>query len=79
MDNQNGTTDIPAVTPAAEHLSTLTTLAEVRDKWVKNNSVAVPVFPVVGGLFGLGTTLGKHSSPAMKKKAPVKCARKSVT
>jgi hypothetical protein len=51
MDNQNGTC-VPTLTPAAEHLSTLSTLKEVREKWVyNNNAVATPTF---GGLFGLG-------------------------
>lgn len=33
MENQNGTTDIPALTTEAEHLSTLSTLKEIRDTW----------------------------------------------
>jgi len=57
MDNQDGSTSIPSLTPAAEHLSTLTTLEEVRKKWVRNNGITTTAFaPTLGGLFGRGAT-----------------------
>ncbi|CAF4819612.1 unnamed protein product, partial [Rotaria magnacalcarata] len=43
MDNPDGTKNIPSLTPTAEYLSTLTTLTEVRDKWVANK--AIPTAP----------------------------------
>jgi hypothetical protein len=65
MDNQNGT-GVPALTPAAEHLSTLSTLKEVRETSVyKNNIVAAPTS---GGLFGLGLTHPKRSGASIAKK-----------
>ncbi len=69
MDNQNGTSDIPALTPAAEHLSTLTTLKEVREKWVRNNTTVAPFgMPTLGGLFGTFATPPKPSSASITKK-----------
>lgn len=65
MDNKDGTTGIPSLTPAAEHLSTLKTLKEVREKWVRNNGItATAVLPTFGGLFGLGATV----APVTKKR-----------
>jgi hypothetical protein len=66
MDNKDGTTSIPSLTPAAEHLSTLKTLKEVREKWVRNNGITATavVPPKVGGLFGLGATV----APVTKKR-----------
>ncbi|CAF4495460.1 unnamed protein product, partial [Rotaria magnacalcarata] len=42
----------------AEYLSTLTTLTEVRDKWVANKAIpTAPFAPTLfGGLFGASTT-----------------------
>src|SRR5258708_2870312 len=69
MDNQDGTADIPSITPAAEHLSTLTTLKEVREKWTRNNVITVtPIVPTFGGVFGFGTTAAaRRSAPTTKK------------
>ncbi|CAF0921793.1 unnamed protein product [Adineta steineri] len=46
VDNQDGTTNIPPITPAAEHLSTLANLKDVRE----NFTIAPTTF---GGLFGI--------------------------
>lgn len=56
MHGTNGTSDIPPITPAAEELSKLKTLKEIREKW--SNTVATNNYlftPPTGGLFGLGT------------------------
>ncbi len=68
-DNQNGTTNIPLLTPAAEHLSTLKTLAAVREKWKQNNqTTATHTIPTFGGLFGLGTTAAAVPPAPITKK-----------
>ena len=68
MDNSNGTTAIPSVTPAAEHLSTLSTLKEVREKWSsKTRSGTTPTPAFIGGLFGASTKLGIPLPKSIKK------------
>ncbi|CAF0745038.1 unnamed protein product [Rotaria sordida] len=71
MNNQDGTTSIPALTPAAEYLSTLRTLKEVREKWADNTkTVATPTTSIFGGLFGCGTTVATvPSAPIIKKRS----------
>ncbi|CAF0781928.1 unnamed protein product [Rotaria sp. Silwood1] len=71
LNNQDGTTSIPALTPAAEHLSTLKTLKEVREKWVRyTGSVATSVTSTFGGLFGCGTKVAAVPSvPIIKKRS----------
>ncbi|CAF2941946.1 unnamed protein product [Rotaria sp. Silwood2] len=85
IDNQNGTTNIPSLTPAAEHLSTLTTLKEVREKWASNKGLPIlPTATTFGGLFGVSKTPAPASILTKKKrtrrtpvikKIPVKRAR----
>lgn len=71
MGNQDGTTDIPKLTPEAEHLSTLSTLKEIREIW-KPNAMSI------GGPFGSTLapplTLGKPSvrKTILKAKSPRK-------
>ena len=66
VDNQDGTTNIPAVTPAAEHLSTLTTLKEVQRNWTRTTGIATTTLaPPFGGLFGLGALAAR---PPVKKR-----------
>jgi hypothetical protein len=64
IDNKDGGTNIPSVTPAAEHLSTLTTLKEVREKWVTSGATTT-----FGGLFGLGATATAFPPATLRKKA----------
>jgi len=72
MDNQDGTTGIPSLTPAAEQLSTLKTLKEVREKWVRYNGVvATTVPPTFGGLFGLGTAAAPVTKKRTRTRTPV--------
>ena len=73
MENKDGSTSIPALTAKAEHLSTLKTLKEVREKWAETiettNHVAMPLF---GGLFGTVTAPAippKRSRAKMATKA----------
>jgi len=71
IDNKDGGTNIPSVTPAAEHLSTLTTLKEVREKWMSNNGILATSGATTrfGGLFGLGTTATAFPPATLRKKA----------
>jgi hypothetical protein len=57
MENNDGSTSIPALTANAEHLSTLKTLKEIREKWTGSTGTTF-AFPTstTGGLFGLGIT-----------------------
>jgi hypothetical protein len=76
MDNQDGTASIPALTYNAEQLSTLTTLKEVREKWMSYKGMAtVPTTTTTtfGGLFGLGKTTG--FTPVLLKKKRTRSAR----
>ena len=70
MENNDGSTSIPALTANAEELSTLKTLKEIREKWAVNAPTAV-VFPTfaTGGLFGLGKTLARGPRVRPLKKA----------
>lgn len=69
MNNQDGTIDIPSITPFAEDLSKLTTLKEVREKWMTSNKTTgrMSTLPF-GGLFGVGTTLTAPILPMLTKK-----------
>jgi hypothetical protein len=67
MDNQDGAADIPSVTPVAEHLSTLKTLKEVRDKWVRNKAA-----PFVGGFGGFGGLPGMTIAAATRPRLGIK-------
>jgi hypothetical protein len=74
MDNQEGAADIPSVTPVAEHLSTLKTLKEVRDKWVRNTGLATPFVGTFGVMPGLGlvaTTLPRLGIKKKRTRTPV--------
>ncbi len=73
MDNPDGTTSIPSLTPAAEHLSTLKTLKEVKEKWTENSGTTV-TFPTLttGPLFGLGKRAAARPRATLtKKRTPV--------
>ncbi|CAF3955099.1 unnamed protein product [Rotaria sp. Silwood2] len=64
MNNHDGTTSIPAITPNAEYLSTLGTLKEIGIKWIyKTKTIATPVVPVLEGLFGCDTKFATTSLP----------------
>jgi hypothetical protein len=70
IENTDGSTSIPALTENAEHLSTLKTLKEVREKWDENtgtrNHVPMSLF---GGLFGTVATPAKAPRMSMATKA----------
>ncbi|CAF0873128.1 unnamed protein product [Rotaria sordida] len=71
IDNQNGTTNIPSLTLTAEQLSTLTTLKEVREKWIANKGllIAPPTTTTTfGGLFGVSTTPTSASTLTKRKR-----------
>lgn len=69
MDSGSGATDIPSLTPAAEHLSTLTTLKEVREKWASSRGVILPTtITPTEGLFGRGLGKATRYAPRMIKK-----------
>jgi hypothetical protein len=70
VDNQDGSTSIPSLTPAAEHLSTLKTLKEVREKWTESNGTTVGFSTLTtGGLFGLGVTPAARPHAKIARKA----------
>lgn len=71
MDNTDGAANIPPITPAAEELSTLTTLKEVREKWKTNTGTTT-----FGGLLGFGTTAtplppAPRGKKATRTRAPI--------
>ncbi|CAF4384967.1 unnamed protein product [Rotaria socialis] len=78
MDNQDGTKSIPSLTPTAEYLSTLTTLKEVRDKWVANKSIpTAPVAPTLfGGIFGASKTPAPTSIRTKKARVRTRVIKK---
>ena len=68
-----GTDGIPAVTPAAEHLSTLSTLKEVRGLWNGTEAAAlISFFPPAGGLFGRAIPMALTRRGATKRKRAMK-------
>lgn len=69
MNSNDGTSNIPAITPVAEELSKLKTLAEIREKWTPSTGTAVtfPTLPVTG-LFGLGKVTAPRRRTALPKK-----------
>lgn len=80
MQNQDGTTDIPSLTPEAEHLSTLSTLKEVREKWKPNQATLTGLFgsaPCTTSIFGTTAATSTTFSPPRLKIAS-KGARKTL-
>ncbi|CAF3601678.1 unnamed protein product [Rotaria sp. Silwood1] len=77
LDNQNGTKNIPSLTPAAEQLSTLTTLKEVREKWVPNTGLSTAsTTTTFGGLFGVSKTPTPASILTKKKRTRTSTIKK---
>ncbi|UJR37663.1 hypothetical protein I4U23_030359 [Adineta vaga] len=70
INNQDGSINIPQITPAAEDLSKLTTLKEVREKWTTSSSkTTLFSTPAVGfgGLFGTTATIPTPPAVSFKK------------
>lgn len=79
IGNQTGASNIPALTPAAEELSKLTTLEEVRQQWKRFNGPAVvAATSTSGGLFGLGLGLGRKAKAPAARSRPTKRAAAPV-
>lgn len=76
MNNSDGTDSIPEVTPAAQELSKLNTLEEVRKNWVRYSGPAIGITPSV---FGTGIAGFTPTSRKVSKRTALKKPKKTIT